>query len=89
MELRLRGSFERDVTSYTNTLLLNQIFEAIENVKNAKSPAHIDNIKQLRKYRNLYRIKIAYNYRIGVIIKKNKIWFVRFGHRNNFYNKFP
>ena len=34
-------------------------------------------------------IKVGGNYRIGIIIRKNIVWFVRFGNRSNFYKYFP
>ena len=89
MELKLKGIFYRDITSFTNTSLLNQIYEAIENAESAKNVLQINNLKKLKLYSVHYRIKIAADHRIGVVIRKNKIWFVRFGHRSNFYNKFP
>ncbi|MFI5218307.1 MAG: type II toxin-antitoxin system RelE/ParE family toxin [Bacteroidia bacterium] len=89
MELNVKGSFDRDVFSFTNTALLNEVYKAIKNVQNAKTIAQINQLKKLEKYSVHYRIKIAGDYRIGVVIRKNKVWFVRFGHRNSFYAKFP
>ena len=89
MELNVKGSFYRDVAAYTNSELLLQIYKAIQNIKSAEYASRIHNLKKLRKYDIHYRIKIAGDYRIGILIKKNKIWFVRFGHRSSFYKKFP
>ena len=89
MVLNVKGSFDRDVTAYTNTRVLLEIYKAIENVQKAKNSKQINNFKKLDKYEIHYRIKILEQYRIVVVIKKNKIWFVRFGHRSSFYKKFP
>lgn len=88
MELRFKGSFKRDIEK-CNRSLLEAILASIINVKNAKSIPQIQQLKKLRKYKTHYRIKIKEDYRLGVIIKNNKIWFVRFGHRKNFYSDFP
>jgi mRNA interferase RelE/StbE len=89
MELTVKGSFHRDVIAFTNTRLLSEIFIAIENVQNSESIAQVKNLKKLKHYQIHYRIKVSTHYRIGIIIRKNKVWFVRFGHRNSFYKKFP
>jgi mRNA-degrading endonuclease RelE of RelBE toxin-antitoxin system len=89
MELRFRGQFNRDIAGQ-NRILSEAISDTIVNVKNAPSPAQINNFKKLRKYRTHYRIKVLGDYRMGVIIKGKTVWFVRFGHRNIFYKKlFP
>lgn len=89
MELIVKGTFYRDVATHTNRYLLQAVFDAMRNVESAKSISVILNIKKLRKYKNLYRIKVSDDYRIGLIIRKNTVWFVRFGHRSAFYKYFP
>jgi mRNA interferase RelE/StbE len=69
--------------------LLEEVKDAILNVQSAKSLSQAAHLKKLRDYRTLYRIRVADNYRIGVVVRKNVVWFVRFGHRSSFYGKFP
>jgi len=69
--------------------LLEEVKNAILNVQSANSLSQIVHLKKLRDYQTLYRIRIADNYRIGVVVRKNVVWFVRFGHRSSFYGKFP
>ena len=88
MELKFRGQFNRDI-DINNRELLEHIRNAILNVKSAKSISQIQNFKKLRKYKVHYRIAISKDYRIGVMIHGQKIWFVCFGNRNNFYKYFP
>ena len=88
MELRFKGQFNRDLNT-GNRRVLEEVKDSIQNVKAAKSIAQIANIKKLRIYKTHYRIKIAEHYRIGVVIQNQVVWFVRFGHRNNFYKNFP
>ena len=88
MELKYKGQFSRDIDT-DNSKVLNAVKDAIINVKNAANISKIHNLKKLKKYSIHYRIKIAENYRIGIIIRKNTVWFVRFGHRSAFYKYFP
>ena len=88
MELRFKGKFNRDI-DISNRNLLEQVKNAIQSVIAAKDIAQIQNLKKLRKYKTLYRIEIDKDYRIGIIIRNKTVWFVRFGHRNNFYEYFP
>jgi mRNA-degrading endonuclease RelE of RelBE toxin-antitoxin system len=88
MELKYKGSFKRDLEK-CNKAITQLAFEAITQIKLATSENQIQNLKKLRNYKNLYRIKLSGGYRIGISIKNKKVWMVRIGHRNNFYNKFP
>ncbi len=88
MELKFRGQFNRDI-NIANRELLEEIKKAILNVKAAKSVSQIAQLKKLRQYKAHYRIKIAEDYRIGIVIRKEVVWFACFGHRNNFYKSFP
>ena len=89
MELIAKGTFYRDIAVYTNHNLLQAVFVAMSEIEKAKSISEINNLKKLRKYENQYRLKVFGNYRIGLVIKKQTVWFVRFGHRNIFYKYFP
>ena len=88
MELKFSGQFNRDIAN-RNRKLSGEIKNLILKVKNASEVTQIPNLVKLRKYKVHYRIWIADDYRIGVIIRGNTVWFARFGHRSNFYNKFP
>ena len=89
MELKYEGQFKKDI-AHRNSELSDEIKNAILNVKKASGISQIQHLVKLRKYKVHYRIQVAKDYRIGIIIRGNKVWFVRFGHRNNFYKKiFP
>lgn len=88
MELKYSGQFNRDV-AHRNRELSDEIHHAILNVKKAINISEIQNLVKLKKYKVHYRIKIANDYRIGIIIRGNKVWFTCFGHRNTFYKYFP
>lgn len=88
MELRYRGQFNRDI-DVSNRKVLEAVRDVILNVKNASDISQIQNLKKLRKYKVHYRIKVAENYRIGVVIRGKRVWFARFGHRKDIYKYFP
>lgn len=88
MVLKFRGQFNRDL-DIKNREVLEKVFAAITNVKAATSINQIQQLKKLRLYKTHYQIKIAEDYRIGVIIRNKTVWFVCFGHRNTIYKYFP
>ena len=47
MELRYKGQFFRDLSSYKNKKLLEEVKKAIESVKRTSSPEQIPSIKKL------------------------------------------
>jgi len=88
MELKYKGTFKRDFQT-SNREIIEAVHRAVVNVKCASSIEQIQNLKWLRKYKTHYRIRIAEDYRIGIIIRGNTVWFARFGHRNTIYKNFP
>src|ERR1035437_49195 len=88
MELKYKGTFKRDFEACSRVLVV-AVYDAVMNIKEASSIEQIHHLKKLRKYKTHYRIRIANDYRIGIIIRGNKVWLTCFGHRNNFYKNFP
>ena len=89
MELIVKGSFYRDISNFKDKELLDFIYDVINELAAAKELNKIKNLKKLKEYETLYRIKIAKDYRLGIIVRGNKIWLVSFAHRSNFYKNFP
>ena len=89
MELKFKGQFDRDI-DINNRKVLDAVRDVILNIERAENISQIQNLIKLKKYHTHYRIKVAGDYRIGVIIRKDTVYFLRFGHRNIFYKKlFP
>mgnify|MGYP002405678801 FL=1 len=88
MELKYKGTFRRDFKT-SNRIIVIAVHEAVMKIKQAKKISDIQNLIKLKKYKVHYRIRITDDYRIGVIIRGNTVWLARFGHRSNFYKKFP
>jgi mRNA interferase RelE/StbE len=89
MELTLKGQFLRDLSSYKNKSLLKEVYTTVKSLEAANDITAIKNLKKLKNYKFLYRIRIADSYRIGLKIQGDKIHLVRFGHRSSFYKEFP
>jgi hypothetical protein len=88
MIIVFKGSFRRDVSKINDVRLRSGVLWAIQNGE-ASGLSKIHRLVKLRKYRVHYRIEIDGNYRIGVIIRGNKVWFSRFLHRSKIYKEFP
>ena len=88
MELKFKGSFKHDLQKCNRTIV-RAVYETTLNIAAARGLEQINNLKKLRKFNTHYRIKVANDYRIGLVIRKRTIWFVRIGHRSIFYKKFP
>jgi mRNA interferase RelE/StbE len=89
MILVFKGSFRRDVSKINDHKVRVAILSAIENVKTAPGLSSINRMVKLRKYSVHYRIELEGNYRIGIIIRGDKVWFSRVLHRSKIYKEFP
>jgi len=88
MKTEFLKQFLRDADKLTIQSVRNEVIKAIKNVEESASPAGIKGLKKLSGYKNAFRIKIG-DYRIGVIIEKNNVEFVRVVHRKDIYKVFP
>lgn len=88
MIVGFKSSFVRDIKKINDKQILSLIEKAISNVENATDLKKIDNIKKLTGYKSYYRIRIK-DYRLGVCIENDTVYFVRFCHRKEIYKVFP
>ena len=92
MKIYIKGSFKRDTAHVHDAAVLFALQEKIAQVETAKNIQHITGLKLLRGYRTHYRIQVRTekeSFRIGVVIRGNNIWFVRFLSRKKIYGQFP
>ncbi|MBI4648713.1 MAG: hypothetical protein HY738_19540 [Bacteroidia bacterium] len=89
MELIAKGKFYRNLANLNNRKLIKAVDETLKQMQNAKDILQIPNLVKMKKFEVHYRIKVAKDYRIGAIIRGNKVWLSCFGHRSNFYKRFP
>lgn len=65
-----------------------KVLETIENVENAQTTQDIRGLKKLKGYKTAYRIRIG-DYRIGIHISSETVYFNRIASRKNIYDEFP
>lgn len=91
MEVIVKPSFERDIKGL-NRDLLTILEDKLIQISKAKTISNIIGLKLLTGYTHHYRIKVItpkFSYRIGAIIRSEKIWLVRFLPRRKIYREFP
>ncbi|MEO8147398.1 MAG: hypothetical protein ABI723_07165 [Bacteroidia bacterium] len=92
MNIIVKPSFERDIDKIKDRELKTALDEKITQIEKAQGISNVTSLKQLRTYQTHYRIKVEtpkHKYRIGAIIRNNKIWLVRFCPRKIIYLQFP
>ena len=88
MKLLFEKKFLKEVSNLNDTKLQSAIEEIIIESEKAQNSSQIKNIKKLKDFKDAYRIRIG-GYRIGILINKSTLTFVRFLHRKEVYKYFP
>ena len=90
METEFLASFLKDIRSIKEKELLSRLEQFIIAVETADNLSQIPNLKKLKGKKNkfYYRSRIG-NYRLGLVIKKDVVVFVRFLNRKEIYRYFP
>lgn len=88
MKVRFDKTFERDLGKLNDLRLKSAVVGVIEQVEKSESLLTVRNLKQLRGFKNCFRIRIG-DYRIGIYSDGRQVDFIRFGHRRDFYRFFP
>ncbi|MBP9067940.1 MAG: type II toxin-antitoxin system RelE/ParE family toxin [Bacteroidia bacterium] len=88
MKVEFKKSFLKELKKLKNKSLKNSIAESIVQVESAENITHIKNLKKLTGYDIYYRIRVG-DYRIGLKIEKDVVYFVVCEHRKDIYRKFP
>jgi mRNA interferase RelE/StbE len=88
MIVRIDRSFVKDTDKIKDQKVLNKIASCIISVQKASSATEIKNVKKLKGAAFHFRIRID-EFRIGVEIKNNEVFFERCLHRKDIYKYFP
>ena len=88
MKAEFKKSFLKELQKLRKKGLKNSIAECIVQVESAQTINQIRNIKKLTGFDDYYRIRIG-DYRIGLKIDAETVYFVVFEHRKDIYKKFP
>lgn len=87
MNVHFSRRFDKQLDGIKNPDLIEQIRKAVEDTIRAKKPQDIPNIRQLRRNKKAYRIRIR-DYRIGIIILGSEAGFMDIAHRKDIYRSF-
>ncbi len=91
MQVRYYKSFEKDISKIKLKSVADEVEKRIISVKKCESLVdfiQLPGVTKMVGYTDFYRIKFG-NYRIGVRIADNVVYFARFGIRSNIYKIFP
>ena len=88
MTIEFKKPFHKALTKLKNKSLQDSIYDCIVQVESAENKEQINSLKKLKGYKVHYRIRVG-DYRIGVIIEMDIVYFVIFEHRNKIYKIFP
>jgi len=92
MVLKFKPQFWKDINKLKEDKeVMSLLYRIFRNVDNAKGISQIHHIKPLVKFESRYRIKLFLDkkrdYRVGVFVHKNTVWFARFLHRMKIYEE--
>jgi hypothetical protein len=92
MEARFKPRFLKDLKRVRKDAeVLTALAHIISQVKQADGIAEVANIKKLVRYRSRYRVKLHLDkrrdFRVGLYVKGNTVWFARLLHRRRIYEE--
>ena len=89
MNFETSKNFDKLVLKIKDKSIKIRLKKIIEKVALAESLDEISNIIPITGYPGYYRIKFG-DYRVGISLEENTVWFLYFGKRDeNTYKKFP
>jgi mRNA interferase RelE/StbE len=88
MKTSFKSSFLKALKKLKEQRLKDQIAGCIEQVEAAENLSDLTNVKKMQGFDNIYRIRIG-DYRIGIEVRDDVVYFVAFAHRKDIYDKFP
>lgn len=88
MRVEFKKSFLKDLKKLKDKQLKELIFDCIVQVEAVQYLGQIRNLKKLTGYDDYFRIRIG-DYRIGLKIENEIVYFVVFEHRKDIYKEFP
>ncbi|MDP1715266.1 MAG: type II toxin-antitoxin system RelE/ParE family toxin [Anaerolineales bacterium] len=88
MKVGFKSSFVKDLKKIKEKQLQSKMRELIEKVESSVNITELDNMEKLSGSDVYYRIRLA-DYRIGLKIENNTVYFIRFLHRKDIYRYFP
>jgi mRNA interferase RelE/StbE len=78
----------KDLKKIKEKQLQGQIRELIEKIEASANITELESMKKLSGSDVYYRIRLG-DYRVGLKIENNTVYFIRFLHRKDIYRYFP
>lgn len=88
MNSEFADSFLKDLRTIKDKGLLRRLRELIESVEQAQSLGELSNVKKLKGGGHYYRVRLS-DYRVGLLVEKEIVIFVRVLNRKEIYRYFP
>lgn len=89
MQVKFSKDFEKQTASVKDKALLNRIGKIVKRVMECSSLKEVPNLIPITGSPGYFRIRMG-NYRIGISLEDDTVWFLFFGKRDeSTYKKFP
>ena len=88
MKVSFDKSFYKRLIRIKDKVVLEKVKQAILQAEQATDIQHVPNIKKMEGFKTFYRIRIG-DYRIGIELKKDVLWFITVANRKDIYKNFP
>jgi mRNA interferase RelE/StbE len=88
MKTAFKDSFYKSIIKLRNRKLKSEVADIISKVETAEDLRSIPNLKKIHGRGKYYRIKIG-DYRIGLKLVDEVVYFVDLAHRQDIYKHFP
>jgi mRNA interferase RelE/StbE len=88
MKVAFDESFHKRLMKIKDKSVLEKVKQVILQAEEAFSVQEIPHIKKMEGFKTFYRIRFG-DYRIGLELRKNTVWFITVAHRKDIYKRFP
>lgn len=88
MKIAFEQRFLRDLKKIDDQDVLGRVEKAIAEIKTAKTLSQLQHIRKMRTHENYYRLRLG-DYRIGLEVLNDTVFFVRVLNRKDIYRYFP
>ena len=88
MKVEFNRYFFKDLGKISDASVKSAVADIIEVVELATNLSQVSNLKKLKGFKTAYRIRVG-DYRIGIVVIRNVVEFVRVVNRNMIYKLFP
>jgi mRNA interferase RelE/StbE len=88
MKVSFDKSFGKRLVKIKDKAILEKAKKIILQAEDAPDLHQIPNIKKMEGFKTFYRIRIG-DYRIGVELKNDTLWFITIANRKDIYKNFP